>query len=935
MVEMFLVNGQGRGASARQSWWRSPHWRKAPLVLLRHPSALAAVTAAGLLVALAASSGPLVTNAGASSALNDELVDLTPFATGLQITGLGESLKPAASLIRAAERRESAVRALGSRLRLEPPVFTDETALPVTLRTRGGDVPLNLLARSAVVDHVKVLSDVGGPGVYVSDFTARIAGVSPGKRLRLSYSDRFGGNTNTVALRVKGIYRALDATTPGPYWAHFLREIFPGGVDPPPPVRYVLIDRDDFYRVVHRLGTFRRGATRGQGVNVGSGLPVGTMAELAVDPHGLTIARAHSLSRRFTILRHQLGASSLGAALGCVGPRPFVRPGVPSPPRCRVASSLGSAVAIADRNVSEISPVVTLLSGAATAIALAFTGAAGFFLVRRRSAEAALLYARGERASIFAARTGTELFLPLVVGTALGFGLALLATGLLAPSGSIEGGTVRIALRDAAIGAAAALLLAVGAATAAYLRQFDSGVRTHPWLRRLPWELPLLAAAGWLLYDLLSGGGLAGKATGAGHPTLAVFVFPLLVVAAAAGLVVRALRPLLRPGNGRGAGLPPAPFLAFRRLAASGPVLTALVVTSAVAFGSYFYAETVASSLAKGVTEKAYVAYGGDAQGLISGSGQLPGHFAYPLTRVDYGNQVAVFGGPNGTYSDVLAVDARSLGSVLRWYPSWGPDPKGLLPSLAHPVDGRLPVLVSDAIPERTDAVWLQGTRLPVRVLARVHVFPGMGAGVPVVVADRRGLMSAARKVGVFEPLDDPPTYVWAKGPPAAVARALAARPLEAAFVSSVDDFRKQPDVVAATRAFSYMRLVAVASGLLVFLGLVLYLQARQRSQAVASSLASRMGLRRRTEILSLALELAAITAVAATVGGVVALVAARPVVGHIDPLPTYPPAPGLAIPLAAVIGSAIALVLVALAAGACSSWAARRTNMAEALRVV
>jgi putative ABC transport system permease protein len=210
-----------------------------------------------------------------------------------------------------------------------------------------------------------------------------------------------------------------------------------------------------------------------------------------------------------------------------------------------------------------------------------------------------------------------------------------------------------------------------------------------------------------------------------------------------------------------------------------------------------------------------------------------------------------------------------------------------------------------------------------------------MTEGVPVVVADRSALLAAGRRHGILDPLSDPPTYVWAKGPPAAVAKALEAPPVEAAFVSSIDAFRKQPDVIAATRAFSYMRLMAVASGVLVFLGLVLYLGARQRSQAVASALTARMGLRRRTEILSLALELGAVTLVAAVVGGVVAVAAARPVVGHVDPLPDYPPGPTLAIPLAAILGSAVALVAVAVAAGAFTSWASRRTNMAEALRVV
>jgi hypothetical protein len=138
---------------------------------------------------------------------------------------------------------------------------------------------------------------------------------------------------------------------------------------------------------------------------------------------------------------------------------------------------------------------------------------------------------------------------------------------------------------------------------------------------------------------------------------------------------------------------------------------------------------------------------------------------------------------------------------VLRWYPSWGPDPTALLPRLGR-VDGRrLPVVVSDTVPLNTNAIWVQGTRLPVRVVGRVHVFPGMSEGVPVVVADRSALLSTARKAGVLDPLSDPPTYVWAKGPPAAAARALEAPPIEATYVSSIDAFRKQPDVLAVTRS--------------------------------------------------------------------------------------------------------------------------------------
>ena len=133
------------------------------------------MTAAGLLVALAASSGPLVTTAAASSALKDELAELTPLATGLQITGLGEPAGPVSSLIRRSGEREQAVGALAVRLGLERPVFTVETALPLTLSTRTGDVPLNLLARSGALEHVK------GPGEHRRSRRLRLRPHSPAR----------------------------------------------------------------------------------------------------------------------------------------------------------------------------------------------------------------------------------------------------------------------------------------------------------------------------------------------------------------------------------------------------------------------------------------------------------------------------------------------------------------------------------------------------------------------------------------------------------------------------------------------------------------------------------------------------------------------------------------------------------------------------------
>jgi hypothetical protein len=67
------------------------------------------------------------------------------------------------------------------------------------------------------------------------------------------------------------------------------------------------------------------------------------------------------------------------------------------------------------------------------------------------------------------------------------------------------------------------------------------------------------------------------------------------------------------------------------------------------------------------------------------------------------------------------------------------------------------------------------------------------------------------------------------------------------------------------------MRLIALAAGLLVLIGLVLYLQPRQRAQAIASALPHAYA-DARAEIARLALELGVIALFAGLVGGVVAI---------------------------------------------------------------
>ena len=894
--------------------WRSPLWRKAPVALFWHRSALAAVVAAGLLVALAASSAPFVTTASASAELKSNLARLSPLATGLEVQWAGAVTRRLPALERLDKARTAGLGALARRLHLGAPILTLESAQPFQVNTGSGE-RIILMARTGALSHVQRLGHVPGPGVWISDLTARDTVVRPGGHLRLEWFAR-DGTAHRISLRVKGVYRALDRGDPGPYWADFLPEILPQGADPPPPARYVFMRRDELLRVAAGL----------------QGLQLIGAAEMAVDPAGLTLARARSLAARFDGLQNTLPASSLGGPLGCDGPYLYRGPDIPALSPCSTSTSLSSAVGLADRAASEISPGVSLLSVAGTAIALAIAAAAGVFLTRRRGSEAALHFARGEQPLTYTARTALEVLFPALLGAAAGFGIASALTRAFAPSGSIESATVASALARAGFGAAAAVALAAGAAGVLFVRQFDSGGSRLTRLRRLPWELPLLAVALWLLVSVLSGGGLArGAAGAAGHPTVAVFLFPLLLVAAAAGLVMRLLRPALRRRRSSDSALPVAAFLALRRLTAAQGVLTALVVVSAVAFGAYFYAQALAASLDHDMGEKAYVAYGGDVQALSS-SARLPRRFPFPVTSVTYGQQAARLGSADGAAADVFAVDPATLPAVIRWYSDWGPDPRRELATLDR--GGDLRAVATRDVPPGTRAVWLEGTRVPVTVVARVRAFPGMSPGVPLLAVSRRALDGLARRLHLYEPLGTTQTYLWAKGPPHAVSRALAQPAVGGYFVSTVESFRDNPDVVLARRTFTYMRLVAGTAGVLVCLGLLLYLQARQRSQAVGSALAARMGLRRRDEVLSLSLELLVAALLAAAVGAVVALVAASPIVPHLDPIPDDAPGPVLLVPWLAIAVATLALALLVPVAGAITTRASRRTDMSEALRV-
>jgi hypothetical protein len=865
-------------------------WIKAPFVLRSHPALLVSVLSATALAALSAASWPLVRAGVESESLRGQLRTMTPLAAGLEIrVGRGDSTTDRA-------RRAAAIRLGESVTSFGPAVVS--SLLPAQLAgPAGAGTEVVALSRTGAVAHVRRQTPPGGPGVWIADSTARAAHLRRGSTLRLTESVFFE-RPRIVELRVAGIYRSLEADPGNPYWANWLQDIRSPDPDSPPPPPFVLMNVSDFERTARVLGR-----------------SVENRFELPLDPTGLTLTRAKDVDERVRSLAAMIErGSSIGRPLGC------------APGACTTNSALSSALVVASSDVAAVMPTISLLSACGVLIALGVSLSVGGALVRRRADEAHALFSRGESALAFAARVGIEGLLPGVGGLALGIGGALLALRISAPAQGADGAAVSSAVVRAGIAGAAALgAIAIGAA-AAFPRDPDRRPLARR-IGRLPWEIAPLVTAGVLLAIVLAGRGLVRQPDGATHPRLAVFALPLLAVPGAAGLAVRAARRAIR-GSGRTAPMPV--FLALRRLAAARGLLVAVVAASATAYGTFAYSSVLSASLSRSTAEKAWVSNGSDVQGFVDTHATAPTSLPFPvaLVQIDPWN-VAL---PSGVRIDLVSGDARALARTLRWGRGWSDDPRPLLPRLVSSGRSSLAAIATPGTPDE-QAIVDQGVTLPIRIVGHAAV-PGASAGRPALLVSRADLRRLARRAHVLDPAPQVQALVWAKGPAAKVERALRRSALAPVYLTRSDHIFENASVRAAARSYRFIRVVGITAAGLSLLCLLLYLQARQRSQLVAAAMLRRMGLGRVADGAALALEAALVVLAAGVIGGAVAVVCAGPIVRHVDSLPQYAPGPVLVIPWA-VLGAWLAVATILTGAlGAAAATLARRSDVAGALRV-
>jgi putative ABC transport system permease protein len=861
---------------------------------------VAAFVLAGLLVAFSSASAVVFTGAAGSAAFKDQVGTMTPLGAGLEVLRRGSGHEPKATFTLATHRTRTAAfaRAVGDSSSLGPVVSTLSSSTVEAARG-AKSIEIVLMARTGATRHIRRLAG-SGDGIWLADSVASYLGVGPGDTIAVH-----GGLADAPRpprrVRVGAIYRALWKSEANDYWANFSHEIYPPRKgDPDMLPTFAFLPAEQLVPLHTAIG----------------GHTFDERWEVPVRPEAMTLGRARSLVDRFGRIGEQLASprSSLSKSLGCdLGPFSGVS--------CSTTSSLRAAVGLADRNASAVAGSSALLGGIGTVVALAVAAAGGFFLVARRRGEMRYRFTRGEQTSVFALRTALESLPAILLGGVAGFVAVIAVVRAFEPHASFDAAN----LRSAALVAAAALLLAgallVSAACVAFLRQFRLPRRSRSLWRRAPWEL-VPALAGIVLLVTLHASRSGDRPT-----SVAAFALPLLLLAGLGGVLLRLARLVVARARPRALPL----SLAVRRVASGSSLAALLTVVVAVASGVLFYGLAVRASLAEGTRAKGLVAIGGDVQGTIGGDSRLP-PLPFPSTKVTVAYGGITLGSATGDQADLMLVEPGRLAGVVHWNTAWGASPRQLLPRLDQPDgDGLAVIVAGTSAGKPLGDAWISGDRVPLRVVGRVRAFPSMSTDRPLLIAsadafDRLGPAAAELSTTGF-------TYVWARGDERQVERALAAPPIGADYLLTRHDILGAREVVAAKRSYGFLLLLGAASGVLALVGLLLYLSARQRSQTLASALLRRMGLRPAAELASLACEVAAILALAALVGAVVALATVRLVIGSLDPLPQYAPAPDPAMPWLALAVTPALVVVVALVAAGLVQRGSRRANVVEELR--
>jgi putative ABC transport system permease protein len=569
-------------------------------------------------------------------------------------------------------------------------------------------------------------------------------------------------------------------------------------------------------------------------------------------------------------------------------------------------------------------------------VALIVMAAAGTFALTARRVEAQLLYARGEHPAAVSAKSCLESVVPAAVGGTVGLGLSFLLVRLVLPDGPVPGSAVREAVVGAGLAALASLLLIGVVSAVAFLRHSEHHRVRFGALARVPWELAFVAFAAYALQRLRTGGAFVQDPTlHVRRPSVFVLLFPIIGIAGVGGLLARGFGAAISWVRSHSARLPSWSYLAVHRLAGGAGTTLVLVSAAALCLGVFVQAQTTVRSLQTTVDAKAHLFVGSDVQARVQYTTPSPKGFPMPITRVTLVSHPGTLS-PGLEDFDLLAIDPETFARAAYWNPTLSDVPLDeMLHRVAEPARSVLPVVIAGGGGVSPLGLEIEGRLVPVRIVDRARAFPGIFSRRPLVVADERSLLRFFTDLP--DPLNTTPgasTQFWVRGDPGRAQKALAALRFGPDFVITADQVMDIPEIAVVIQTLLALKVLGVAASLLVVIGMLMYLAARQRSQIVSYGLSLRMGMTHAQHRHSLVAELATMLCSSFAIALGLSIPAALVVVPKLDPLTGIPPGPIFDVPVRLLAISFVALVGVAWLGGWFTNLRARGADLGEVMRV-
>src|SRR5919106_1505047 len=459
-------------------------------------------------------------------------------------------------------------------------------------------------------------------------------------------------------------------------------------------------------------------------------------------------------------------------------------------------------------------------------------------------------------------------------------------------------------------------------------RSAAGGLSARRVASRVPWDLMLLVLAGVAFVGVRDVAD-AGQA-GALDPLF--LLFPVLLLAGAAGLAARGVRlalPLLR---GVAFGGSPAPFLAFRRLASAPRTAASLIAASAVAIGILVYAGTLSSSLSESAQQSAALTVGSDVAVDYSGTLDDPGPLT-PIVRID---RASFASGPDADL-DVLLVDPATFADGAFWRGGFADVPlETLMQRISEQGEESVGAIVAGNVGVPSEPILsVPGISMPIDVVETAETFPGIVGDRPVVVMSRSAFETTVEDRGVSVAQLADAFEAWGLGIDEGEARSAVSDSGATALSSATAaTLRDTPRYFAVSWALRFLGTIGVVASSVVLVGGFLYLQTRQRQADTSYALARRMGLSRSSHRRSGAVEGAGLLAIAFVIGATIGAGASAG--GNVDGQRRAVQAavPLFRVPVALLAITALALLLVSWGGAALVQLRADSADVAEVMRV-